>query len=111
MSVCLAQSMPASVARLDAGYVSLIEFVCETGDLIVGLYYRSHDCKSRMLCRTIRPAHLKRESCEPLISLVISRSGPFLKLFAIYFEPPKLWACLRFSDYEGTSMKLLYPTT
>ena len=100
--------MPGSMARLDERYFGLIELVCEPGDLIVGLYYRPQDCRSRMLCRTIRPAHLRKESCEPLTSLVISRSGPFLKFFEIYTEPPSLWACLRFSDYEGTFMKLLH---
>lgn len=100
--------MPGVMARLDEAYVGLIELVYETGDLIVGLYYCPEDCRSRILCRTIRPAHKKKESCEPLYSLSIGRSGPFLKLFANFFEPPRLWACLRFSDYEGTFMKLLY---
>ncbi|CAD6593939.1 MAG: hypothetical protein ASARMPRED_008234 [Alectoria sarmentosa] len=100
-SVFLAQPMPGSSARLEEkGYVRLLELPFENGDLVVRLYQRSHDGRSRFLCRTIRPARSRKDVVLPLVSLKVSRSGPFLKFYDVGEGNSKLWACLKFSSYE-----------
>lgn len=39
----------------------------------------------------------------PLVSLIVSRSGPFLEFKDVGEGNPKLWACLKFSSYERRS--------
>ena len=104
--------MPGSPALLDESYTKLIEVPFE-GDLLVTIYHRSHDGRSRILCRIVRPPHLQKVCDLPLVSLLIERNGPFLKLLHVDASEakPKLWACLKFPDYEGTFVDhcSLYP--
>ncbi|KAF6239034.1 hypothetical protein HO173_002906 [Letharia columbiana] len=100
-SASLAHAMPGSSTRLEEnGYVNVVELPFENGDLLVRLYWRSHDCRSRFLCRTIRPARSRKDVVLPLVSLIVSRSGPFLEFKDVGEGNPKLWACLKFSSYE-----------
>ena len=94
---------PGSPALLDESYINLIEVPFE-GDLLVTIYHRSHDGRSRILCRIERPPHLQKVCDLPLVSLMLERSGPFLKLLHVDASEvnPKLWACLKFPEYEGT---------
>ena len=50
----------------------------------------------------MRPDRLRKEVVLPLVSLLIERSGPFLKLLdvSVSGRSPKLWACLKFPSYE-----------
>lgn len=103
--------MPGSSARLEEnGYINLLELPFEDGDLLVRLYQRTGDARARMLCRTIRPERYRKEVVLPLVSLVIERSGPFLKFLdvSVSGRSPKLWACLKFLSYER--MVLFYCT-
>lgn len=96
-SIFLGLPMPGSSARLEEqDYNKLFEQPFENGDLLVRLYQRSHDCRSRFLCRTIRPARSQKDVVLPLVSLEVSRYGPFLK----FYDMDKLWTCLKFSSYE-----------
>lgn len=81
----------------------------EDGDLLVRLYHRSEDNKSRILLRTMRPARVKKDCCLPLTSLKVERSGPCLKCTRVdsYGQSLELWACLKFSSYESKSRSLL----
>lgn len=99
-SVFLAEPMPGASTRLGEEYVNLIELPFENGDLIVRLYQRPHDGRARFLCRTVRPPRSRKDVTLPLISLLVSRSGPFLKFFDIGEGGSKIWACLKFSSYE-----------
>ena len=104
-SILLGLNMAGSLARLtEDGYKKLIELPFEDGDLLVNIYHRSHDSRSRILCRKVRPSRSQKECTLPLVSLLVERSGPFLKLFEVDASEvnPKLWACLKFSDIEGT---------
>ncbi|KAL9070372.1 MAG: hypothetical protein Q9161_004930 [Pseudevernia consocians] len=102
-SVILAQPMPGSSTRLEEeGYVNLLELPFENGDILVRLYQRSHDYRSRFLCRTIRPARSRGDVVLPLASLLVTRLGPFLKFQYVGLDErsPRLWAVLKFSSYE-----------
>lgn len=100
-SVFLASPMPGSSTRLEErGYVNLLEIPFENGDLLMRLYQRSHDCRSRFLCRTVRPARSRKDVVLPLVSLIVERSGPFLKFLDIGEGHPQLWALLKFPSYE-----------
>ena len=103
-SLLLGPHMPGSVTRLSESYTNLLELPFEDGDFLVGLYQRSHDARSRILCRTAHPHTLQTISTEPLVALSLGRSGPFLELFGppVTEKNPNLWARLKFSDYEGT---------
>ena len=103
-SVLLAPHMPGSAARLSESYTNLLELPFEDGDLLVRIYQHSHDARSRILCRIVRPPRLQKDCDLPLVSLLLERSGPFLKLLHVDANGvnPKLWACLKFPTYEGT---------
>ena len=108
-SVALGEHSPGTMTSLDEAFVSLIELPFDDGDLIVRLCYRREDGRSRFVCRTIRPAHSRNDCSIRLVSLDVSRSGPFLEFYRI--DQPKkaseLWARLKFSDYESTYIILL----
>ena len=108
-SVCLGKHSPENMTSLDEVYVSLIELPFENGGLLVRLCYRREDGRSRFVCRTIRPPHSRRDYSIYLVSLDVSRSGPFLEFYRI--DQPqkasKLWARLKFSDNECTYMIIL----
>lgn len=108
-SISLGEHSPGIMTSLDEVYVSLIELPFENGDLIVRLCYRREDGRSRFVCRTIRPAHSRNDCSIRLVSLDVSRSGPFLEFYRI--DQPKkaseLWARLKFADYESTYIFLL----
>lgn len=108
-SICFDAHLPGIMARLEEAYGGLIEFMFEDGDLMVRFYCRPEDGRSTMLCSTILPVHSPKDSCHPLTSLTIARSGPFLLIRQLKQPLANLFACLKFSDYEGTSMKLLCP--
>lgn len=108
-SVCRGKHSPENMTSLDEVYVSLIELPFENGDLLVRLCYRREDGRSRLVCRTVRPPRSRRDCSRCLVSLDVSRSGPFLELYRID-QPQKgseLWARLKFSDYESMYMILL----
>ena len=106
------ENVPTDVAKPEArGYLCMAEFIFEDVDMLVGLYQRPESGKSGILCCTATPAGSKTESWEHLESLSISRSGPFLKIGTVdpqSEEEFRLWACIKFSDYEGMFIKLLY---
>ena len=107
-SVCLGEHEPGILATLDEAYVSLIEFSFESGDLIVRFLSRPKTGESMVHCRTIGPAGSRKDCAKQLTSLIVSRSGPFLKV--LRFAQPnrsELWACLKFSSYESTFMSFL----
>ena len=110
-SVLFGENVPIHMAKPEArGYLSVADFTFEDSDLLVGLYQRSESGRSGFLCRT---AHLGKLSWEHLVSLVIERSGPFLKLIYRDREVERtgtrtLWAGLKFPDYESMFMRLLY---
>lgn len=108
-SICFDVHMPGCMARLDEAYVSLIDFMFEDGDLMVRLYYRPEDGRSTMLCRTMLPVHSQKDSYHRLTSLIIARSGDFIRIHQLKQPAANYFAVLKFSDYEGTSMALLYP--
>ena len=85
----------------------LISRPFENGDLLVRLYQRSDDGRSRFLCRTLRPARRRKDVVLPLVSLTVSRSGPFLKFEDIIDGYPELWACLKFPSFEREASILL----
>ena len=108
-SVCFGARMPGCMASLDEHrYISLIELIFESGDLVVRLYYRPEDGKSRFFCRTIPSAHLEQDTDLPLTSLIVSTRGLFIKFYDTGQEPATLWACLKFPTHEGIFIKLLY---
>ena len=104
-SQCWGKPLPEVIARLEKSYVALTELPFENGDIIVQFFYRPEDDRSRFLFRTIRPAHSRKDCSLPLVTLTVSRSGPFLDFFQEYDQ---LWASLKFHDYECTFMRLLY---
>ena len=112
-SILLGPPMPGSAARLSESYTNLLELLFEDGDLLVRIYQRSHDARSRILCRTVRPLRLQQECNLPLVSLLLERSGPFLKLHDTSTKKQNslLWACLKFGSYESTFVDhcSLYP--
>ena len=103
-SVPLAPHMPRSVARLSESYIKLLELRFEHGGILVRIYQRSHDARSRILCSTVPPPRLQEDCDLPLVSLLVQRSGSFLKLLRVDASGvnPKLWAALKFPTYEGT---------
>lgn len=98
------------MASLDEGYVSLIELSTENGGLVVRLCSRPEDGRSRFVCHEVYPARPRKDCSIPLVSLNISRSGPFLN-FNRLDQPnqaSELWARLKFLSYESTYM-ILFP--
>lgn len=96
--------MPGTSARLEEmKYVNLLGLRFEDGDLMVRVYHHPENGRSKLFCRTTRPAHSVKDSCEYLASLKISRSGALLK----FERDERLWACLRFLTYESTFMRPL----
>ena len=108
-SVSLGEHSPGIMTSVEEVYVSRIELPFEDGDPIVRLCYRREDGRSRFVCRTVRPPQSRKDCSTRLVSLDISRSGPFLEFYRI--DQPKkafeLWARLKFSDYESTYIILL----
>ena len=111
-SVSFGENVSIDVAKPEArGYLNVADFKFEDGDLLVGLYQRPKSGRSGILCRTVRPAHLRKRSWEHLASLVISRSGPFLEIIHVNRRvegTQPLWARIKFPDYESTFIRLLY---
>ena len=113
-SVLFGENVPKHMAKPEArGYLSVADFTLEDGDLLVGLYQRSESGRSGILCCTAQPAHLGKLFWEHLVSLVLERSGPFLKLIYRDREVERtgtrtLWAGLKFPDYESMYIRLLY---
>ena len=110
-SASFGENVPIDMAKPEArGYLNLAEFTFEDGDLLVGLYQRPESGRSGILCRTVRPARRRKRSWEHLVSLVVSRSGPFLDIYIdrqVEGTQP-LWARIKFPDYESTFIRLLY---
>ena len=103
-SVLLGPHMPGSEARLLESYIRLLELPFEDGDILVRMYQRTSDGRSRFFCRIVRPPRVQKDCDLPLVSLSFERSGPFLKLHHIDTKNTisKLWACLKFGSYEST---------
>ena len=103
-SLCFGEHVPNAMEWVDErSYVSLAEFKFTIDDLLVRLYHSPRSGRSRIFCRTFR---VERQFLEPLVSLTISRNGPFVEL--ILLEPIRLWAQFKFPNYEGTFMRVLY---
>ena len=111
-SECFGQHMPDAMTKLDdEAYVSLADFRFHNDEFIVRLYDQLQDLPQvqpygyspRILCSTKRPARDRKDSWEPLVALNISRRGSFLDLILNdgVEEPPGLWACIRFPNYES----------
>ena len=104
----ISECQPEIMIRLsEYGYVSLVELLFDDGDFIVQLYQRDEDCRSIFLCHTIRPARPREYSGEPLVALTVARSGPFLNFWSVIEGLPRVWASLKFLDYECMCMRLL----
>ena len=103
-SILLGPHMLGSEARLSESYIMLLQLPFEDGDLLVRIYQRTNDARSRIFCRIERPPRLQKDCALPLVSLLVQRSGPFLKLLHVDASGsnPKLWAALKFPSYEGT---------
>lgn len=86
----------------DYGYKELLEVPFEDGSLLVRLYQRGVDWRSIFFCRLIRPDPSENNVAIPLIWLEVSRKGSILEFYDISAGQgkSKLWACLRFYDYE-----------
>ena len=81
----------------------------ENGELAVAFYERHHDCRARLLCKTKQKHKIPKVSVKALTSLVVQRSGSFLKFK--YRSGPKrddYWAALRFRTYEGISLSPIF---
>ena len=110
-SACFGEHMPEAMAMLDSrANVTLAEFRFQNDQFIVRLCYRPRGYSSRILCSTKRPARRRRDSWESLVALTISRRDSLLKLTLNdgVEEPPGLWACIRFPDYQSTFIRGLY---
>ena len=107
-SACFDEHVPDAMAKLDVeAYVSLAEFRFHHDQFIVRLYDQPYGHRSRILCRTNGPARHKKDSWMSLVALTISRRGSFLDLLLNdeVEEPPGLWACIKFPDYESTFIR------
>ena len=103
-SACFGEHMPNAVARLDLeAYVSLAEFRFHDDQFIVRLYDQAYGYRPKILCCTKQPALHRKDSCVSLGVLTISRSDSLLNLTLNdgIVEPPGLWACIKFPEYES----------
>ena len=110
-SACFGNHVPDAIAKLDdEGYASLAEFGFQNDQFKVLLYDQPYGYKPRIRCCTNRPVRQWKDSLESLVALNISRRGSFLDLAleGRVEEPPELWACIKFSDYESTYFRGLY---
>ena len=110
-SECFGGHIPDAMAELDSeGYVRLAELRFQNDQFIVRLYDRPYGHSSRILCSTNRPARHRKDSWQSLVALIMSRRGSFLNLILNdgVEEPPGLWACIKFPDYESTFIRALY---
>lgn len=108
LSRCIGEHQPEIMALLsEQGYLNLVSVLFNDGDFSVQLYQRAEDCRSMFLCRTIRPPRLRKRSCKPLVALNVARSGLFLNFWSVIEGLPRVWASLKFLDYECMCMRLL----
>ena len=111
-SACFGEPVPDAMANLDRhGYFSLGELRSPNGRFIVQIYYNPQDYSSGILCRWTWHDGWRRDCWESLATLTISRRGSFLKLTQSVEveERPRLWACIKFPDYEGMFIRGFYP--
>ena len=104
-SECFGEHVPDAMIELDdEAYVSLAELRFHNDKFIVRLYDQPYASNPRILCSTKRPAGDRKDFWESLVALNVSRRGSFLDLILNdgVEEPPGLWACIRFPDYEST---------
>ena len=104
-SACFGEHVPDAKAKL--AVEAYVEFRFQNDRFIVRLYYQPYGHRSRILCRTNGPARDKKDSWMSLVALTISRRGSFLNLVLNdgVEEPPGLWACIKFPEYESTFIR------
>ena len=110
-SECFGENVPDAMADLDrGGYVVLAEFRLQNDEFIVRLYDRPEGYTPKILCCMKRPGYHRKDSWESLVALNISRRDSFLDLTLNggALEPPGLWACIKFPDYESRFIRGLY---
>ena len=110
-SECFGEHVPDAMAKLDReAYTSLAEFRFQNDQFIVRLYDQRYGYSPGILCSTKRSTRHEKDSWQSLAVLAISRRGSFLDLTLNdgVEEPPGLWACIKFPDYESTFINTLY---
>ncbi|KAF2644655.1 hypothetical protein P280DRAFT_514124 [Massarina eburnea CBS 473.64] len=108
---CLGRDEPKAIELLDNdGFENVLELPFESNSVIVRLYWRAEDSRSRILFLTQNANGRKMRHCFPLTGLKFLRTGSCLQLCRVNRQDGQLdlWANLRFTLYER--MVLLYCT-
>ncbi|MCJ1253273.1 hypothetical protein MMC24_001084 [Lignoscripta atroalba] len=109
VSSCFGEDMPGALSKLAQDYERLLELPFDNGALVVRLYIRSSDLRTRIHCKTTRSGR-RTQSCLPISSLRIVREHSNLQLCrsSRSGRSRELWATMRFPSYER--MILLFCT-